>query len=267
MERLTSLGLDPTRSAIFVGPPGVGKTLSAAWLAGELEVPLRVLDLSAVMSSYLGRTGSNLRKVLDFARLEPCVLLLDEIDALAKRRGDDFDVGELKRVVAVILQEIDSWPSTSLLLATTNHAELIDPALWRRFDLVVDFPVPDKELIEAAVPVFLGPDAVRLASWVDFLALVLRGMSFSDVEKEVQRLRRSLALGQGSERELVEAVARRRASALDHGSRIELAEQLAMLSGLSQHAISDLTGVSRDTIRKRVRNGGVAGAATRGART
>ena len=130
-ERLASMGLNPTRSAIFVGPPGVGKTLTARWLASQLGVPLYVLDLTAVMSSLLGRSGSNLRTALDFAKRSPCVLLLDEIDAIAKRRSDDADIGELKRLVTVILQEVDEWPATGLLLAATNHAELIDPALWR----------------------------------------------------------------------------------------------------------------------------------------
>ena len=140
-DRLQAMGLTPTRSAIFVGPPGVGKTLTARWLAAQLKVPLYVLDLTAVMSSLLGKSGTNLRAAIDFAKREPCVLLLDEIDAIAKRRSDDSDVGELKRLVTVILQEVDEWPASSVLLAATNHPELIDPALWRRFDL--SSPVQD----------------------------------------------------------------------------------------------------------------------------
>src|SRR5690606_8419204 len=96
-EKLTALGLSPTRSAIFVGPPGVGKTLTARWLATQLRVPLYVLDLTAVMSSLLGKSGSNLRAAIDFAKCTPCVLVLDEIDAIANRRSDEADVGELKR--------------------------------------------------------------------------------------------------------------------------------------------------------------------------
>ena len=120
-DRLRAMGLTPTRSAIFVGPPGVGKTLTARWLAAQLKVPLYVLDLTAVMSSLLGKSGANLRAAIDFAKREPCVLLLDEIDAIAKRRSDDTDVGELKRLVTVILQEVDEWPASSVLLAATNH--------------------------------------------------------------------------------------------------------------------------------------------------
>lgn len=136
----------------------MGKTLTARWLAAKLEVLLYVLDLTAVMSSLLGRSGNNLRTALDFAKRSPCVLLLDEIDAIAKRRSDDTDIGELKRLVTVILQEVDEWPATGLLLAATNHPELIDPALWRRFDLVVEFKMPDIAAIRVAVKQFLGPD-------------------------------------------------------------------------------------------------------------
>src|ERR1700687_379737 len=138
-NRLKEHGLSPTRSAILVGPPGVGKTLSARWIASQLSQPLLVLDLTAVMSSLLGKTGTNLRSALDYAKEHEAVLLLDEIDAIAKRRNDECDVGELKRLVAGILQEVDQWPDSGLLLAATNHPELVDPALWRRFDAVLHF--------------------------------------------------------------------------------------------------------------------------------
>jgi len=94
------------------------------------------------MSSFLGKTGSNIRVVLDFARRQPCVLLLDEFDAITKRRDDSAEIGELKRLVTVLIQAIDEWPADGLLVAATNHPELLDPAIWRRFDRVVEFPLP-----------------------------------------------------------------------------------------------------------------------------
>lgn len=249
-DRLTSMGLVPTRSAIFVGQPGVGKTLTARWLASQLGVELYVLDLTAVMSSLLGRSGNNLRAALDFAKRTPCVLLLDEIDAIAKRRSDDADVGELKRLVTVILQEVDEWPPTGLLLAATNHPELIDPALWRRFDLVVEFKLPELPAVKTAVKRFLGPDFALFGRWLDILAFAFSGESFSDIERDIQRFRRAVALGTASDAELIEEFIRSRALSLDHQGRIDMAILLAKQTRLSQHAISDITGVSRDTIRK-----------------
>lgn len=249
-DRLTSMGLVPTRSAIFVGQPGVGKTLTARWLASQLGVELYVLDLTAVMSSLLGRSGNNLRAALDFAKRTPCVLLLDEIDAIAKRRSDDADIGELKRLVTVILQEVDEWPPTGLLLAATNHPDLIDPALWRRFDLVVEFKLPELPAVKAAVKRFLGPDFALFGRWLDILAFAFAGESFSDIERDIQRFRRAVALGTASDADLIEEFIRSRALSLDHQGRIDMATLLAKKTRLSQHAISDITGVSRDTIRK-----------------
>ncbi len=250
VKRLTDLGLTPTRSAIFVGKPGVGKTLTARWLAAQLGVPLYVLDLTAVMSSLLGRSGSNLRAALDFAKQRPCVLLLDEIDAIAKRRSDDADIGELKRLVTVILQEVDEWPATGLLLAATNHPELIDPALWRRFDLVVEFGLPEMPAVKAAIKRFLGPDFALFGRWIDILAFAFRGESFSDIEREIQRFRRALALGVTADADLIEEFIKSRVLTLDRHERIELSVLLANQTRLSQHTIRELTGVSRDTIRK-----------------
>lgn len=249
-ERLASMGLSPTRSAIFVGPPGVGKTLTARWLASQLGVPLYVLDLTAVMSSLLGRSGSNLRTALDFSKRGPCVLLLDEIDAIAKRRSDDADIGELKRLVTVILQEVDEWPATSLLLAATNHAELIDPALWRRFDLVINFKTPEMPAVKQAIKRFLGQDYALFGRWIDILTFVFNGESFSDIERDLQRFRRAVALGTASDADLIEEFVKSRALVLERQGRIDLAVLLAKQTRLSQHTISDITGVSRDTIRK-----------------
>lgn len=249
-ERLLSLGLQPTRSAIFVGAPGVGKTLTARWIAMQLELPLYILDLTAVMSSFLGRSGNNLRAALDFAKRVPCVLLLDEIDAIAKRRSDDADIGELKRLVTVIMQEVDEWEAGGLLLAATNHPELIDPALWRRFDLIVEFDLPNQESIKEAVKRFLDTDYAMFDTWADTLTLAFKGQSFSDIKRTTQRFRRALALSMSTDRELVEEFVKARVSDFDHKSKIEMATKLAAQSHLSQHAISNITGVSRDTIRK-----------------
>lgn len=244
-------GLEPVGSAIFVGPPGVGKTQSAKWLASQLELPMYSLDLTAVMSSRLGQSGANLRYALDYAKAQPSVLFLDEIDSIAKNRADQADVGELKRLVTIMLQELDDWPSTSLLLAATNHPELVDSALWRRFGLEVRFPMPAAEEIALAVHKFLGPDIEAFESYVPALSRVFLGNSYSDIERALNRMRRSHALTRGTPGELVEALLQSEVEGLTRNEKIELALELSARGDLSQHKVSRLTSVSRDTIRKR----------------
>lgn len=245
IRKLKEHGIQPTRSAILVGSPGLGKTFSARWIASQLGKPLWVLDLSAVMSSLLGKTGSNLRLVLDHAKANEAILLLDEIDAIAKRRSDDSDVGELKRLVAVILQEVDHWPSNSLLLAATNHPELVDPALWRRFDALFQFGPPGKEQIEAAIRRFLGMDLDRWSPWVASLAASLDGKSLAEAERAVVTLRRQAILEDKEPAMLLPDI-----RILPLADRKKIALEMAQGGRHSHHEIHRITGVSRDTIRK-----------------
>ena len=250
-QELSSQGLTPTRSVIFTGPPGVGKTLAARWIARELHRPLLTLDLSAVMSSFLGRTGANVRHVLDYAKGIDGVLLLDELDAIAKRRDDVTDVGELKRLVTVLLQQVDDWPPTGLLISATNHSDLLDPAVWRRFELRIDFPMPTEDSARGAIATFFGAAKIS-AAWQKVLAVALRGLSFSAIEREVMLVRRSAVI-RGIP--LTEALAQLVHSLIQPLPRRERARLALWLTeaGISQRQVHDLTGVSRDTIRKRTR--------------
>lgn len=262
-DRLEVAGLDPTRTALFVGPPGVGKTLAARQIADELGLPLLVLDLAAVMSSLLGKTGGNLRQVIDYAKSRPCVLLLDELDAVAKRRDDVSEIGELKRLVTVLLQAIDDWPPTGLLLAATNHPDLLDPAVWRRFERVVAFPLPTAEEVVRALTEFLGhgntdgrPDADLLHSLAD----VLGPVSYSDVNQLALRLRRASALAELPLRDLVEREVLDRAAGLPYAQKLALACSSVRSGRMTQRRASQVWGVSRDSIRRATQvDEGVAG--------
>lgn len=249
-EALLARGISPTRSAVLVGAPGLGKTLSARWIAYQLGKPLWVLDLTSVMSSLLGKTGSNLRAAMDHAKANSAVLLLDEVDAIAKRRSDESDVGELKRLVTVILQEVDQWPDTGLLLAATNHPELVDPALWRRFDAVLTFGPPDVATTAIAVRRFLGQDLTEFEPWVGTLAVGLQGGSLSEVERAIKSIRRAHALEQATIEELVARLVGPGIDGMDKTQRLEMALQMARSGQYSHQEISRLTGIARDTIRK-----------------
>lgn len=249
-RELLAAGLAPTKTFLFVGPPGVGKTLAARWLALNLDRRLLTLDLAAVMSSYLGRTGNNIRAVLDFARSSPSVLLLDEFDAIAKRRDDVAEVGELKRLVTVLLQAVDEWPASGVLIAATNHHELLDPAVWRRFDRVVLFPTPAASDIESLLHRLLPEKANVDPQTVRLLASSLYGRSFADVVRIAQAARRRAILhGVAVDDAIIESVGAL-VRELDQKRRVELAVELHR-QGQSQHRVQRLTGVSRDTLRRR----------------
>ena len=252
-QDLIKEGLAPTRSAIFTGPPGVGKTMAARWLARELRRPLMTLDLSAVMSSFLGRTGANVRHVLDYAKGVDGVLLLDELDAIAKRRDAATDVGELKRLVTVLLQEIDDWPPSGLLIAATNHSDLLDPAVWRRFEMRVEFPMPTDASIRQAIETFLGRDKASTA-WREVLTVTLRGLSFSDIEREVMHARRGAVIQRTPLEDVLSHLIQTRVEPLPRKERGQIALWLTE-AGISQRQVHELTGVSRDTIRKKTKQG------------
>jgi hypothetical protein len=133
------------RSLLLYGPPGCGKTSIAAGLAGQLDWPLVTVRTESVVSSYLGETASNLSRVFDFAHSGAYVMLFDEFDSLGKLRDDPADHGELRRVVNAVLQLIDRYTGPSLLVAATNHQQVLDPALWRRFSEVLEVPLPTAE--------------------------------------------------------------------------------------------------------------------------
>ena len=143
-------GVGISASLLLYGPPGCGKTMAARQIAQQLELPLVTARADSLISSYLGSTAKNLRLLFEHAIARPCVLFLDEFDALGKMRDDDRELGELKRVVISLLQNIDAMGPEHVLIAATNHEHLLDPAIWRRFahKFKLDYPGPeDREIL------------------------------------------------------------------------------------------------------------------------
>ena len=269
-ERLARQGVEPTRTLLLTGAPGVGKTMTARFIAHELGLPLLTIDLAALMSSFLGKTGQNLRQALDHARRQPCVLLLDEFDALGKRRDDPTDVGELKRIVNVLLLELERWPSFSLLVGATNHPELLDRAVWRRFELVLALPVPDatarRELLARLAAQFglsAGPSDLALC------ARATAGASPADITAVVRDAARGSALAgdddiPGASRALTDALAFRLRR--EAGSREEARVAYCGLArehwGWSQRQIAAQLDVSHVTVGKLLRTWDATGERT-----
>ena len=143
-DLLRSHALEPRNRILLVGAPGNGKTTLAEGIAESLAVPLIVPRYELLIGSYLGETAARLARVVEYARSRPCVLFFDEFDTLGKERGDKHETGEIKRVVSSLLLQMDSLPSYVVLIAATNHAELLDRAAWRRFQLRLELAPPTK---------------------------------------------------------------------------------------------------------------------------
>jgi len=161
---LFSNGVFPTRRVLFYGPPGCGKTLASQAIAAEIGIPMLYVRFDALISSYLGETASNIRKVFDYARNDSFVIFFDEFDAIGRSRNDQFEHGEIKRVVNTFLQQIDNFKGRSLVIAATNFEQSLDYAIWRRFDETIRFDMPTDEEREAIFKLkikrFNGPDHV-----------------------------------------------------------------------------------------------------------
>lgn len=180
-ELLRAHSLRPKSKLLFCGPPGCGKTLCAEIVASELRLPLLYTRFDAIVSSYLGETSANIRRVFDFSKSKSYVILLDEFDAIGKSRDDSSEHGELRRVVNSFLQLLDSYTGDSIIIAATNHEQILDDALWRRFDEIVPFERPANSEVLKLLSLKLknfpceGLNFVRLAP-------KLSGFSHSEIE-------------------------------------------------------------------------------------
>lgn len=178
---------------VLDGPPGTGKTQTVRWIASTLHLPLLTVRCDTLISSLLGQTSKNLRRVFEYAQEFPCVLFLDEFDAMAAARGNERDVGELQRVVISLLQNIDALPDETILIAATNHAQLLDYAIWRRFSVRIAMPKPDLELRQRLWSHFLQgylPDGMDLTA----LAKRSEGMSGAAIEQVCMDTKRTAVL-------------------------------------------------------------------------
>nr|VFK66979.1 MAG: ATPase family associated with various cellular activities (AAA) [Candidatus Kentron sp. UNK] len=182
-ELLHAYNLHARNRLLFAGPPGNGKTVLAEALAFALMVPLVVVRYETLIGSYLGETSSRLRHLLDYARTQRCVLFFDEFETLGKERGDTRETGEIKRVVSSLLLQIDALPDYVVLVAASNHPELLDRAVWRRFQVRIELPMPSRQQLTRHIESIGDRCKTHFGYAPETLAEHLQGHNFAEVEE------------------------------------------------------------------------------------
>ena len=251
IEQLIIEDITPPNSMIFVGPPGVGKTYSAKWISYKLNLPLVTMDLATSISSYLGRSGQNIKSLFDYARSFPSILFLDELDAIAKRRDDASDLGELKRLVNVLLKELETWPSQSIVIAATNHPDLVDKAIWRRFDRVISFDLPEADQRKDLIAQCLGKFEKSLSKMpIDFIIKQTEGVSASDICKICMHIKRKIVM-KDSQPDLIAIEEACTGNYKDRQSKIDICNMLKnAFPELSGRDISRITKISITSVSR-----------------
>nr|WP_321406592.1 ATP-binding protein [uncultured Carboxylicivirga sp.] len=182
VDLLRSYNLEPRNRILLIGPPGNGKTSLAEVIANSLMIPLYVVRYESIIGTYLGETASRLNKLFEYVRTRQCVLFFDEFETLGKERGDTHETGEIKRVVSSLLLQIDRLPSHVFVIGATNHPELLDRAVWRRFQARVNLPQPTRERIEEWIVGFESRYSMQFGYSPLTLAKRLYGANYSEIE-------------------------------------------------------------------------------------
>lgn len=181
-EIIRSYGIEPRNKILLTGEPGTGKSSYAEALAEKLMLPLFIVRYDSLIGSYLGETAMRLRKLFDFICSRRCILFFDEFDTIGKERGDIHELGEIKRVVSSLLMMTDTLPSYSILIAASNHDELLDRAVWRRFQIKLKFPLPTQSAISRYLSFFEEKYSFDFQTDLDYLSQRLKGRNFGDIE-------------------------------------------------------------------------------------
>jgi len=260
-------GVSGAINLLMYGPPGTGKSRLARYIAKELGLDLYIARLDGVISSFLGSTSKNIRALFDFASKSPCILFLDEFDAIAKLRGDTQELGELKRVVNSFIQNLDSLGPQSIILAATNHEGLLDSAVWRRFGYRVEFSYPSSDMRKGMWTQFLAPISYSEKEMAVLIDLS-QGFTGADILEVCRRINRrkimnnktpdlkeaftvlkNISMGEGQERKFI--------SLLGDNDDIWVAEYLKARNPklYSNTTVANLLGFSKATFYRKFGKG------------
>lgn len=211
-HRLQEHGLNPRHKLLFVGPSGAGKTMTAAALAGELNLPLFTVMLDGLITKFMGETASKLRVIFDAMKTTRGIYFFDEFDALGAKRSERNDVGEIRRVLNSFLQFLEKDDSKGLIVAATNHPELLDPALFRRFDDVIEYGLPNKDVAVRILKARLAPFNPKNITWDNIVEAAL-GLSQAELVRAADdAAKQAILYGNGKikQTDILAAVAERR---------------------------------------------------------
>lgn len=193
-DLLRSYNIEPRNRLLFTGAPGNGKTSLAEAISKALMLPMYIVRYDGIIGSYLGETASKLKKVFEYISTQNCILFFDEFDAIAKERGDLHETGEIKRVVNSLLMQVDTLPDYVIVIAATNHPELLDKAVWRRFQIRMTLNRPDKITIQKYLERFSKSLGQKLDVDLKKLAEEVEGSNFSDIEEMTKEIKREFVL-------------------------------------------------------------------------
>lgn len=264
LEPLADVGVQAAKTCLIYGAPGTGKTRLALWMAAQLGLPVLLAKIDGLVSSFLGTTSRNIANLFTFANRYRCVLLLDEFDAFAKLRDDPQEVGEIKRVVNALLQNLDTRRDVGLTIGITNHPQLLDSAVWRRFEVQLEIPKPDFDMRVQIARHFMPPvnapeTHLRMIAWFT------EGSTGAEIETLVRTYKKSMAIHNGAERLLLDTL--RQFATLNSG-RIDAARKGLIFSsnnvlfrtmkddaqlGFSLEDIGRIAGKDKSTVARNIK--------------
>ncbi|WP_375268435.1 AAA family ATPase [Phenylobacterium sp.] len=262
-DALSQIDLRPSKTCLMYGAPGTGKTRLALWMAHRLDLPVVLVKLDGLVSSFLGTTARNIGNLFTFANRHRCVLLLDEFDAIAKVRDDPQEVGEIKRVVNALLQNLDARRDAGFTIGITNHPKLLDPAVWRRFEVQLEIPRPDfgmrKAIAAHFMPPIEAPDShLRLIAWFT------EGATGAEIESLVRTYKKATALRDEDRRGLLDTLrqfatlnaarieSERRALLFDDSANLFRAMKSDPILGFSMADIGEIAGKDKSTVSRQL---------------
>lgn len=262
-DALAEIDIRPSKTCLIYGVPGTGKTRLALWIAQQLDLPVALVKLDGLVSSFLGTTARNIGNLFTFANRHRCVLLLDEFDAIAKVRDDPQEVGEIKRVVNALLQNLDIRRDVGFTIGITNHPKLLDSAVWRRFEVQLEIPKPDFEIRKAIAAHFMppvkAPDShLRLISWFT------EGSTGAEIESLVRTYKKATTLRDEEKRGLLDTLrqfatlnaarvqSERRALLFDDAGTLFRAMRDDPILGFSMADIGEIAGKDKSTVSRQL---------------